>query len=197
MILETKDFEALRRQMGGDAWLKTTTISCESKRFFDNTLDIIRHDRMGEVVFAVQRPNGRFIAVRSAEYPAGIFRIPTGGIGHGEDIVKAVRREVTEELGLEASIEKFIGVYRIEMLYKDEKVLFHSCFFHLKEQGGRLLEDATDDEVAEVKEVDSKQLYALAENLKHIEHSWRDWGRFRYVTTNTIADYIRDLENKP
>lgn len=190
--MNDKIFEGLKTRFGPEAWIRSIPLKYESVRFFYRIKDLVENDRMGEVVFAVERPNGKFITVRSSEYPSGIFRVPTGGINHGEDIVEAVKREVSEELGLRADIVRFIGVYRIEISHGRERVWFYSFFFHLKETGGVLLEDASDDEVSEVLEVDAQGLEELAQRLLTIERDWKDWGSFRYLTTKAIADYARD-----
>lgn len=185
---------ALKEKYGRDAWVKTVQLEYESSRYFSRIKEIIEHDRIGEVVFAVERPNHKFIAVRSREYPEGIFRIPTGGICHGENIVEAVRREVLEELGLTARIVRFIGLYRTKIVNGSDHIWFHSFFFHLQEAGGELLIDATDDEVSEIKEVDADGLNRLSRHLADIEPGWKDWGAFRFLTTNVIADYAESLK---
>jgi len=53
--------------------------------------------RVGEVCFVVRRPSGRFITATKVIYPAGAYRLPTGGIGAGEGIAEALGREVREE----------------------------------------------------------------------------------------------------
>ena len=193
-ILNQIDTHALLKRLGPEAWLDEIDFSFKQKRFFYKTKDIIKYDRMGEVVFAVERPNGRFICVRSKDYPRGVFRVPTGGVGHREDILEAETREVGEELGLKASIHRFLGINQIRMTYGDEALYFYSFFFHLKETGGNLLKDATDQEVSEVLEADGKELCSLAAGLLHLEPEWYDWGHFRYLTTHPIAEYVKALE---
>jgi 8-oxo-dGTP diphosphatase len=195
-LLDDRIIDALRGQYGRDAWVRTVPLKYHSVRFFYRTKDLVATDRMGEVVFAVERPNGKFITVRSKEYPEGIFRVPTGGIKHGEDIVGAVKREVSEELGLVAEIVRFIGVYRIELKRGKDRVYFYSFFFHLKEISGNLLADASDDEVDEVMEADANDLENLSERLKSIDKDWKDWGLFRYLTTKAICDYSNEIRSK-
>ncbi len=178
---------------GPQAWIVEKVLNYENIQFFNRSKDLVARDRVGEVVFAVERENGKFICVRSSGYPEGIFRIPTGGISHGEDVLEAVHREVGEELGLKAEIKRFLGVIKIEMRHKDETVPFYSYLFHLKETGGRLLQDATDDEVSEIVEADADELARLSEKLLSIERGWRDWGTFRHMTTWEIAQYAKTL----
>lgn len=195
-ILNRMDTQAILARLGPQAWINEIDFSYEQKRFFYKTKDLVKYDRMGEVVFAVERPNGRFICVRSKEYPEGIYRIPTGGVGHKEDILNAVTREVMEELGIRAEVKRFLGINQVRMTYKDEAILFYSFFFHLKETGGNLLTDATDEEVSEVLEAGEEDLFRLSDELLEMGGEWRDWGRFRYLTTHTIALYVSDLNNK-
>lgn len=188
------DTSAILQRLGPDAWVKDIDFAFAQERFFYRTRELVKHDRMGEVVFAVERPNGRFICVRSKEYPEGVFRIPTGGVGHREDILEAVTREVGEELGLTASVERFLGINRVRMTYGNEALFFYSFFFHLKERGGNLLVDATDQEVSEVCEAGEEELHGFAHTLLGLDAEWRDWGHFRYLTTYPVAAYVKALD---
>jgi 8-oxo-dGTP diphosphatase len=57
-------------------------------------------------------PGGNVLLVRAARYltVAGQWFLPGGGIGHGEDPVAALRREFTEETGLEVEVGALKGV---------------------------------------------------------------------------------------
>ncbi len=189
--VDLAEVDQLREKLDPNAWARHVEIPYRSGRYWNRVRDLVRRDRFGEVVFAVERANGRIITVRSEEYPEGIYRVPTGGIAYGEDILDAVRREVLEELGLTASVEKFIGVFHIRFVNAGRFVPFHSFLFHVKETGGRLMVDATDDEVSDVMEADQTILETLAHRLLHIREDWRDWGRFRHLTTAAISQYMR------
>jgi len=154
----------------------------------------VQRDRRGEVVFCVLRPNRKIIVITCKEYPRGIFRIPTGGIGHKEDIIEAVYREVKEELGLDVYIKQFAGVLRIRFEHVDESIMFFSYVFILQEAGGRLLLDASDDEISEVREVDINELEEIVDSLNCIKGKWSDWGKFRYITSNAVLRYLRSSE---
>ncbi len=170
------------------------TIRYEAASYFNRLKSMVQHDRRGEVVFCVIRPNGKIITITCTEYPRDIYRIPTGGIGHGEDILAAVFREVKEELGLDVKIRSFGGVVRIRFEHDHEQVMFYSYIFILDEAGGRLLEDASDDEVSKVREVDLDGLAEIVAELDVIKGKWHDWGQFRYVTSNAVYDYLKGTE---
>ncbi len=189
---DPEEFEKLCGKLGAKGIIEEVEIRYDRPVYFNKIREAIKTDRRGEVVFAVIRPNGKIITVASPEYPRGIFRIPTGGLGHGEDIVEAVCRETKEELGLEAEIIRFAGVIKIRFLWGNEEEMFYSYLFLLRETGGKLLEDATDDEVSEVKEVGREGLHDIAAALAGIEGEWRDWGRFRHVTTDAIYRALKE-----
>lgn len=189
-VFNEKEFLDICNELGAEPKVREITIEYASEGYFNKMKEAVGKDRRGEVVFCVKRPGGKFITVRSKEYPAGIFRIPTGGIGHRENIVEAVFRETKEELGLETSILSFEGVLKTRFQHGKEHVMFYSYLFIMEEKGGKLLEDATDDEVSEIREVDLTQLKETALELLKIENRWKDWGKFRYESTNAIAECL-------
>ncbi len=185
--------ERMRTAIDPDAYVRKTDVVYENGHFWRRARELVRRDRFGEVVFAVERPNGRVVTVTSREYPEGIHRVPTGGIAYGEDILSAVHREVREELGLDVTVVRFLGVIAFRIRHEADSFPFYSFLFHLREAGGRLLEDATDDEVSGVREVDAEQLEELSGQLLSIRPDWRDWGRFRHETTHAFVSYFKQL----
>ena len=73
------------------------------------------------------------------------------------------------------------------------KCFFHT-FFILREKSGHLLEDASDDEVSEVKEIGLDELERIVDELDTIQGKWRDWGKFRYVTSGAVLKFLRSGE---
>src|ERR1700730_11411247 len=62
-------------------------------------------DRYGEVCMVVRRPNGKLLTMIKTFYPKGAYRLTTGGINHGENILDALLRETQEETGLQVEIQ--------------------------------------------------------------------------------------------
>jgi ADP-ribose pyrophosphatase YjhB (NUDIX family) len=57
--------------------------------------------------------DGRLLLVRRANPPAqGLWSIPGGRVEPGEDWADAVVRELAEETGVEASVDRFVGEVR-------------------------------------------------------------------------------------
>jgi ADP-ribose pyrophosphatase YjhB (NUDIX family) len=192
-VFNEAEFYDICRRLGCDGAIKDVTVRYSTPNYFNRIRNVVQRDRRGEVVFCVIRPDGRIIATTCSEYPENIYRIPTGGIGHDEDIRDAIFREVREELGLEVRIRSFAGVVRIRFEYNDSFVMFYSYIFILDETGGRLLEDASDDEISGIREVDLAGLERIAAGLDSIKGKWHDWGRFRYITTSAVLGYLKDM----
>lgn len=190
-VFNEAEFRDLCRRLGSEGVIRDVTVRYPTPRYFNRVRHFVRHGRRGEVVFCVIRPNGKVIMTRRDDYPAGIYRIPTGGIGYGEDVADAVFREVREELGLEVRIRAFAGVVRIRFEYRNENIMFYSYIFILDETGGRLMADASDDEISEIREVDLEEFGQLVRALGNIGGKWQDWGKFRYVTSNAVLDYLK------
>ncbi len=186
-----KEFTELCKKFNTSGHMEDATIRYRNSSFFNKMKASVMRDRRGEVVFCVIRADGGIITITCSEYPAGVFRIPTGGIGHGEDIVDAVYREVKEELGLDVEIKEFAGVVRICFEHAAEQAMFYSYIFILAEKGGRLLLDAVDDEISEVRVVTLEELAGIVEELNKIQGKWSDWGRFRYVTSNAVLKVLK------
>lgn len=185
------EFLEICDRFGVEPYMEEISINYINSSFFNRMKKSIEKDRRGEVVFCVVRPTGKMVTVTCEEYPKGIYRIPTGGIQHGEDIVEAVFRETKEELGVEVDIEKFAGVLKIRFVHGDNSVMFYSYIFIVKEKSGNLLVDASDNEVSEVMEVEVEELKAVADTLNNITGKWADWGKFRYATTEAVYRLLR------
>jgi len=188
-----EEYKALCRKFNSNPTCRNVEFNMENKDYFERMKHLVLSDRRGEVVFCVIRPNGKIIAITCEGYPNGVYRIPTGGLGYSENVLEALFREVKEELGLVVEVIKFSGVLKINFKYKDESFMFYSYLFILKELGGILLKDALDDEISEVKEVTPKELQSVIEKLNCISGRWKEWGRFRYITSRAIADELKDL----
>ena len=189
-LFDEREFEALVSTYGKEARKHVVTLQAGDEKFFYDFKKNVERDRRGEVAFAVERKNGKIVIIRTSFYPKNIYRIPTGGISYGEDIIEALYREVKEELGLQVDIQKFLGAIEYNIYYNDEQVNFYSYVFLLKELSGNILTDALEDEVSEYREVDKQQLAEQVEILNNFKGSWKDWCTFRAQSTGFVLHYI-------
>ena len=155
---------------------------------------VARSDRYGEVCMVVRRGNGRLLTAIKTFYPAGCFRLLTGGVAHGETIEAALHREVEEETGLQAAIRRFLAVIEYQ------PYAFATFAFLLDERDGELGSRDPHERIGAFREIDVSELPALAATLEtapdqfddEIGGNWRDWGRFRAVLHRVVYEVLTD-----
>jgi 8-oxo-dGTP diphosphatase len=149
-----------------------------------------RGDCRGEVALFILRPSGNVILHTKEFYPKGVYRVPTGGIERGEDIVTAAHREAREETGLTVAIEHCLGVLGYEFHYQEETLPFVSYVFLLREKGGQLCPQDKGERIISLREVPLAELEAVARNLRALEADWRDWGHYRAIAHSFAAEVL-------
>ena len=180
------EVEDLARRFGEPLRIEATI----DDGFFD---PIRRPDRVGEVCMVIRRPTGKVLVSTKDFYPRGAYRLPTGGIDHGERIEAALVREAHEETGLETRIERFLAA--ITYASPSGGQIFHTFAFLLDELGGTLGSLDPHERILDYREVAPAELTAAADRLDALasEHSpdiegdWADWGRFRAVVHRAVA----------
>ncbi|GAB4422844.1 MAG: NUDIX domain-containing protein [Bacteroidia bacterium] len=78
--------------------------------------DWVHWDNPVPVVAAIVERQGTVVLVRSQGWPEDWFGVVTGFLEKAESPAEAVLREVREELGLEARLGGFIGLYPFERM---------------------------------------------------------------------------------
>ena len=164
--------------------------------FFD---PIRRPDRVGEVCMVVRRPNGKLLLSIKTFYPRGAYRLPTGGIDHGESILAALLRETAEETGLETEVRRFLAriAYR-QRSAPNATPIFHTFGFLLDELGGTLGSRDEHEQIEDYIEIEPKELRAVAGRLERVTSEpseaiggdWADWGKFRAVVHRAVAEAL-------
>jgi len=164
--------------------------------FFD---PVQRPDRFAEVCMVIRRRNGNVPLSIKTFYPRGAYRLPTGGIHHGERIIDALRRETEEETGLETVTERFLAwiTYR-PVSAPDAPPLFHTFAFLLDEVGGRFHTRDLEEQIEEWLEVEPAALGDVADRLDRIASApsneiggdWADWGHFRAVVHRVVHEEL-------
>jgi len=76
-----------------------------------DSCDYVFWDNPVPVVAALVELDGEYIIARNRSWPKNIFSVITGYLEQGEIPEEAVIREVSEELGLQGTVRRFIGNY--------------------------------------------------------------------------------------
>jgi len=92
-------------------------------------------------------------AIRPGGKPAGVWALPKGGLGPGEDPARTALREVEEETGARGRLVRKLGDVRYVYTWEGERVFKVVSFFLLRYSGGRLDDLAAEHrhEVAEAR----------------------------------------------
>jgi kynurenine formamidase/ADP-ribose pyrophosphatase YjhB (NUDIX family) len=149
-------------------------------------------DRRGEVVFGLLRRgprDERMVTTRMAGYPAGVFRVPSGGVQPGEAVIDALWREVAEELNVPFRVAAYAG--KTDFVFSDgggEEFVFPSYCFLLEQTGDRSARPRSDGgEIAAWREMEIEQVVAQAAVLAGLSGEWADWGKYRAHSTARLA----------
>ncbi len=103
----------------------------------------------------VRRLRGRFVlaAIRPAGKREGIWALPKGRIGPGEEPAATALREVEEETGARGRLDRKLGDVRYVFTWDGERIFKVVSFYLLRYTGGRLGDLAAEHrhEVAETR----------------------------------------------
>jgi len=156
---------------------------------------IWKRDRYGEVCMVVRRPSGRILLSIKTFYPRGAYRLPTGGIRHGEGVYDALVRETHEETGLSTAVRRFLArITYTPLSSPGAPPVFHTFAFLLDELGGTLGALDTSERIEEWREIEIGDLPLVADvldqltmqGIEDIGGDWRAWGKFRAVVHRTV-----------
>lgn len=166
--------------------------------YYDVDLDswrywgLVRRKRAGEVVLLLRRRGGRYLVHTKGFYPEGTYRLPSGGIKPGEDLVTAVCRETTEETSLDVDVVAFLAMVRHHFRRRDAQIGFVSYLFLLEERGGTLRAADEGEEITGFRELPLAGIVALADELEALPPDWTDWGRFRASVHRVVGEVMRE-----
>jgi len=143
-----------------------------------------------EVVLVIRCPNGKVLLHTKSFYPPGVYRLPSGRVGWGEDVVEAALREAREETGLKVEIERFLGLLEYELSWGEEVLSFVSYVFLLRPSPGEPVSSDVDEAITAFREVAIEELKVVAEDLRSFSREWADWGRFRALAHELASESL-------
>jgi len=153
----------------------------------------VLRDRRGEVVLVVRRDSGEVLLHTKAFYPAGVYRLPSGGVSWGEAVSAALRREVYEETGYTAWEEQLLGLVTYDFWSHGRSLPFVSYVFLLAGvQGAPNVQDEG-ERISGFKWVPVLGLPAVAAALRSLPEDSpgrQDWGRFRALAHDFVAQRL-------
>ena len=142
--------------------------------------------RRGEVVMVVPDQEGAIWLHTKEFYPAGVYRLMTGGLAAGEAPSEALKREVEEETGFEVGIDRCLAVITYQLSGPNRTIPFVSYLFFTTPGIGQPQPTDPDEAISDFRKVKPDELENVAQNLRSLNGEFKDWGIFRAVA-HTVA----------
>ncbi len=166
-------------------WARVLTVP--AKMFADREKSIRK--RRGEAVLAIPRPGHRVLLHTKQFYPAGSYRLLSGGIEIGERVEDGTRREIQEETGFSVQPSRFLGVVEYEFSSAGLSVPFVSYVFLTEETGQPPQVMDSGEEITDFREIEWSGLEKVADELERLPGEWNAWGRYRAVPHRLAAEF--------
>lgn len=157
--------------------------------------------RWGEVVMAIRRARDGLVWVMTKEgFPQGLYSLPTGGIRHQEAISAALQRELREETGFAAQLQRFLAVIRYVPILApgdpQEVPGFISYIFLLEEMSGSDPVVSSGEKILDFKAVAPEELLHIAGQWRKLSgssdafHDLAAWGSFRSIAHQVVGEAL-------
>lgn len=166
---------------------------------------LLKDGRRAEICYIMHRGDlhqGVLLHIKTV-YPAGAFRLPTGGIHVGEAVMETLSREIGEETGMEVGplahqvqVERMVGVVHYALAHRELNQTFDFatyCFVVRMPAGGVLAPQDPDEMIGGWEWVPSAQLGQVARKLEQVGHQvpdWSDWGHYRAAVHYFLAQCL-------
>ena len=148
--------------------------------------------RTYEVVLLLRRRSGLYLVHTKEFYPQGTYRLLSGGVKPGEELIAAVKREAFEETSLKVRIDSFLGILHHRFVWQGHGLPFVSYLFAVAEECGVLACGDPDEAITGFREVTIGEVAALADDLESLPPDWVEWGRFRATAHRLAGELLLD-----
>jgi 8-oxo-dGTP pyrophosphatase MutT (NUDIX family) len=173
---------------------RSVSLSMESPNisFFDEIRSGRAKGRRGEVVLVIRHSDGQVWLHRKRSYPPDAYRLLSGGIGASEMAVDAASRECFEETSMPAAIVDCLGIVRYALQRRGERQSFVSYFFVMDGDGRMPTPLDEGEEIVGFRRVPPAELPDIARRLRQLPTDWQDWGNFRAIGHEFVAEIWRE-----
>lgn len=145
--------------------------------------------RRGEIALAIENDAGQILLHTKAFYPAGVFRMMTGGIHQDETVLQGLRREAMEETGAALPPATPVAVLFYTFLHESRRVPFLSYLFHVRVPDLNPQPLDAEENIAAFRWVDTDGLQHTIDQLLSLPDEWEDWGRMRSLCHLLLLEY--------
>ncbi len=165
---------------------------------------LVSDGRRAEICYVMHRgdPQQGLLMHIKTFYPAGAYRLPTGGIEQGENVLDTLGREIFEETGLtlgdgagEVKFQRLLGVLGYDLQHQQLGPVEFATYFFLVQMpaAAELNPQDEHEQIAGWEWRTPAELPAVAEVLDAVHtrsHQWADWGHFRAAGHRFVAGLL-------
>ncbi|MGQ9516555.1 MAG: NUDIX hydrolase [Anaerolineae bacterium] len=182
VLAENRDLESLRQRFPSmEECNYVLVMNGPDPSYFDEMCKGPAKGRRAEVVLVACHADGTLWLHAKHFYPAGIYRLPTGGVHLGETAWEAAQRELREELGIAGEPTQCLGLLRYELFRRGRSLHFSSFVFRFETGTAEPHPQDSGENICSFQRVPPAQLDAVANALKNLRGQWQDWGHFRAI----------------
>lgn len=182
VLAEDQDLKALRQQF---PYLEERNLvlvmNGPNPSYFDELCKGPAKGRRAEVVLVACHADGTVWLHTKSFYPAGIYRLPSGGVHLGESAWEAAVRELREELGFEGQPAQCLGLVRYELFRRGRSLHFSSFVFRFETGTAEPHPQDSSEHISSFQRVPPAELANVARALMDLRGQWQDWGNFRAI----------------
>jgi len=172
------DEMAMLRQKYGDFPVERARLVVDDP-FFERARTPLGKSRRAEILAVVVRPDGQVLVHTKRFYPAGTYRLISGGIHPGEPVEAALVREIREETGQDILRRCLLGVLAYEIVHGDERLDVASYVYRVDIPTDAVEVNDEEEEISDLRWVPFAVLADIRDRLRQVPPEWQDWGRFR------------------
>ena len=191
-VYNKKIVTALEKKFG-PSQQRHVDLTYASQSMLDLADKMNKKQRRGEVVIVAPNQQGRVWLHTKSFYPDGVYRLLSGGMEVDEKPHQALQREALEETGLKVKIERCLAVITYTLRQQEDEasiIPFVSYVFLTKPKKAQPQPLDPEENIADFKAVPVSALTEVADNLSSIEGYFADWGKFRAVAHQVVADLL-------
>lgn len=202
--VDAHELDELQAQWGPFA-LERHALAVDEPFLSHENQQLTRPPRRAEVCYILHRgdPTTGVLLHIKRFYPAGAFRLPTGGIHAGETVLATLAREIYEETGQtvgagpgQVVVERFLGVVAYNLAHgtwgRTERFATYHFLARMPADGVLAPQDA-DEQIAGWQWRPVHELVAAADYLEQVGGrypDWADWGRYRALSHRFVARHM-------
>jgi ADP-ribose pyrophosphatase YjhB (NUDIX family) len=189
-LIDQAEVAQLTRDLGPVARRQTTIEMSEADFGYWWTKVVAKRNRRGEVVLAIQRPDGNVLLHTKPFYPPGVYRLPTGGVRPGEAVLTCAAREAREETGFDIRVLRLAGIVEHELRRGELSMAFVSYVLLAQTGDAPPAPQDTKEQISGFRYVSVAELRTVAEALRKLPDRWADWGALRAPPHEIVAEAL-------